>query len=185
MICHKTKPNQDESLIKCCYFYTRPSGYIQFLMSQNSHPSKYWLDTLILNFCGLIWFNFGCIAYQLLVNVWLQSWPFIFSTLHCNQTFLIKISSFVLYNFLFTHSNMVISCLNFSDEAWWFLSLRVFGLLPSSLLLFPQCFGWYVLLPSLGVCRTWEPTWNFELHPLLNPRRSSVLIPFAITGCKC
>ena len=31
-----------------------------------------------------------------------------------------------------------ISCLNFWDEIWWFLSLRVFGLLSSSLLLFPQ-----------------------------------------------
>ena len=29
------------------------------------------------------------------------------------------------------------SCLNFWDEAWWFLSLRVFGQLSSSLLLFP------------------------------------------------
>ena len=38
-----------------------------------------------------------------------------------------------------------ISCLNFWDEARWFLSLRVFGLLSLSLLLFPQCFGRYVL----------------------------------------
>ena len=30
-----------------------------------------------------------------------------------------------------------ISCLNFWDETWWFLSLSVFGLLSSSLLLFP------------------------------------------------
>ena len=30
------------------------------------------------------------------------------------------------------------SYLNFWDEAWWFLSLKVFGLLSSSLLLFPQ-----------------------------------------------
>ena len=37
-----------------------------------------------------------------------------------------------------------ISCLNFWDEAWWFLSLRVFGLLSSSLLLFPQRFGRYI-----------------------------------------
>ena len=32
------------------------------------------------------------------------------------------------------------------------LSLRVFGLLSSSLLLFPQRFGQYVLRPSSGVC---------------------------------
>ena len=53
-----------------------------------------------------------------------------------------------------------------------FLSLRVFGLLSSSLLLFPQRFGWYVLRPSSGVCRTREPSRNFELRPLLNPRGS-------------
>ena len=40
------------------------------------------------------------------------------------------------------------SCLIFWDKAWWFLSLRVFGLLSSFLSLFPQCFGWYVLWPS-------------------------------------
>ena len=66
-----------------------------------------------------------------------------------------------------------------------FLSLRVFGLLSSSLLLFPQRFGWYVLQLSSGVCRTWEPTRNFELRPLLNPRGSPVLIPLTITGYKC
>ena len=46
-----------------------------------------------------------------------------------------------------------VSCLNFWDEACWFLSLRVFGLLSSSLLLFPQRFGRYVPRPSSGVCR--------------------------------
>ena len=47
---------------------------------------------------------------------------------------------------------------------------RVFGLLSSSLLLFPQRFGRYVLRPSSGVCRTREPSWNFERCPLLKPR---------------
>ena len=37
----------------------------------------------------------------------------------------------------------------------------------SSLLLFPQCFGRYVRRPSSGVCRTREPSRNFELRPLL------------------
>ena len=46
-----------------------------------------------------------------------------------------------------------------------FLSLRVFGLLSSSLLLFPQCFGRYVLRPSSGVCQTREPSWNFRQTP--------------------
>ena len=47
----------------------------------------------------------------------------------------------------------------------------------SSLLLFPQCFGRYVLQPSSGVYRTRDPSRNFELRPLLNPRGSPVLIP--------
>ena len=62
------------------------------------------------------------------------------------------------------------SCLNFWDESGWFLSLRVFGLLSSSLLLFPQRFGRYVFRLFSGVCRTREPTWNFELRRLLNQR---------------
>ena len=78
-----------------------------------------------------------------------------------------------------------ISCLNFWDEACWFLSLRVFGLFSSSLVLFPQRFGWYVLRLSSGVCRTREPSRNSELRPLLHPRGSPVLIPLAITGYKC
>ena len=57
-----------------------------------------------------------------------------------------------------------------------FLSLMVFGLLSSSLFLFPRRFGRYVLRPSSGVCRTREPTRNFKLRPLLNPRGSPVLI---------
>ena len=40
-----------------------------------------------------------------------------------------------------------ISCQNFWDETWWFLPLRVFGTLSSSLLIFPQHFGRYVLRP--------------------------------------
>ena len=76
------------------------------------------------------------------------------------------------------------SCLNFWDEAWWFLSLRVFGLSSWSLLLFPQHFGRYVLWPSSGVCQTRKPSQNFKLRPLLNPWRSPVLIPLAITGYK-
>ena len=56
--------------------------------------------------------------------------------------------AFIHANFWFSFSNcfhwyivsgpyrLDISCLNFWDEAWWFLSLRVFGLLSSSLLLF-------------------------------------------------
>ena len=51
-----------------------------------------------------------------------------------------------------------------------FLSLRVFGQLSSSLLLFPQRFGRYVLRSSSGVCRTREPSQKFELRPLLNPQ---------------
>ena len=52
------------------------------------------------------------------------------------------------------------SCLNFWDKAWWFLSLSIFGLLSSSLLLIPQRFGWYALrvqqTPEKGR-RTYQP----------------------------
>ena len=85
----------------------------------------------------------------------------------------------------------ILSYPNFFDKVFLYiyitinflLSLRVFGLLSSSLL-FPQCFGRYVLRPSSGACQTREPSQNFELHPLLNPRRLPVLIPLAITGYK-
>ena len=51
------------------------------------------------------------------------------------------------------------SCLNFWDEAWWFLSFRVFRLFSSSLLLYSLCFSLCVLWPSSGVsCKTWKPT---------------------------
>ena len=60
----------------------------------------------------------------------------------------------------------IISCLNFWDEACWFLSLSIFELLPSSLLLFPRRFGRYVLWPSSGVCRTREPSFSIILSEL-------------------
>ena len=44
-------------------------------------------------------------------------------------------------------------------------------------------FGRYILQPSSGVCQTQEPSRNFKLHPLLNPRESPVLI--AVTRYKC
>ena len=39
------------------------------------------------------------------------------------------------------------SCLNFWDDAWWFLKFWIFGLLSSFLLLYSQHFGRYVLRP--------------------------------------
>ena len=82
-----------------------------------------------------------------------------------------------------TSNRIKFGFLNFWDEACWFLSLRFFGLLSSSLSLFPQRFGRYVLRPSSGVCRTREPSRNCELRPLLKPRGSPVLIPLAINSC--
>ena len=61
--------------------------------------------------------------------------------------------------------NFSISCLNFWDEDWWFLSLRVFRLLSSSLLLFPQYFGQYVLLLQVFVeLRNLPGTSNYILY---------------------
>ena len=43
-------------------------------------------------------------------------------------------------------------------------------------------FSRYVLWPSSGIsCQTHEPTWNFEPHPLFNPRGLLALIPLTIT----
>ena len=80
-------------------------------------------------------------------------------------------------------TSSIFGCLNFWDKAWWFLSLRVFGLLSTSLLLFPQRFGRYILQPSSGVCRTWEPTWNFELYWIYRGRL--FWFSLTITGYKC
>ena len=63
-----------------------------------------------------------------------------------------------------------ISLLEWKNRMGISLSLRVFELLSSSLLLFSQRFGRYVLRPSSCVCRTREPSRNFELRPLLKPR---------------
>ena len=50
----------------------------------------------------------------------------------------------------------------------------------SSFLLFSR-FGQYLLWHYSGVCQTQEPTQNFKLHPLLNPRGLPVLILLTIT----
>ena len=50
-----------------------------------------------------------------------------------------------------------------------FLSLKIFRLVSSSLLLYSQHFSQYVFPPSSGVsCQTREPTQNLELNPLFN-----------------
>ena len=49
-----------------------------------------------------------------------------------------------------------LSCLNFWDEAWWFLSFKVFRLLSSSLLLYPQHFGRCVHLKKPGEHIIWN-----------------------------
>ena len=57
------------------------------------------------------------------------------------------------------------------DEVWSFLSLRVFGLLPLSSLVYSQCFGWCVLLPSWGVSSQIRLcTQNFKPKLLFNQR---------------
>ena len=68
----------------------------------------------------------------------------------------------------------------------FFLFLRVFGLLSSSLLLYSQCFDQYVLWLSSGVCRTQEPAWNFKPCPLFNLGGGSlVMILLTITSYMC
>ena len=73
---------------------------------------------------------------------------------------------------VFLHASFLLASLSLCrcDAEWWcrwlyntvwFLSFRVFGLLSSSLLLFPQRFGRCAFRPSSAVCRT--P--NFKLRP--------------------
>ena len=119
------------------------------------------------------------VYYRKIILMWRISLEFYFHNSHEKTVILIlayKINSSIKNGCVINH---------FQNCMIHFWSLRVFGLLSSSLLLFPQRFSRYVLRPSSGVCRTREPSRNFELRPLLNSRGSSVLIPFAITGYKC
>ena len=62
----------------------------------------------------------------------------------------------------------VISCLNFWDEAWWFLSLRVFGLLSSSLssnetiIWRLQVQSWLQASNNTGILNTCKRLWLME-----------------------
>ena len=62
-----------------------------------------------------------------------------------------KNNVFWIFSILHFISFSCLSYLNFWDEAWWFLSFTVFGLLSSSLLLYLQHFSRYVLQSSSGV----------------------------------
>ena len=57
-------------------------------------------------------------------------------------------------------------CLNLCDENWWFLSLGIFGLLSSSLLLYTQRFGRYVLRPFSGI---FTPNSGADIEPRIEP----------------
>ena len=72
----------------------------------------------------------------------------------------------------------VFSYLNFWDKPWLFLSLRVFGLLSSCLLLFPQHFGQHVLRPSSGACclNFWDEAWWFLSLMVFRLLSSSLLL---------
>ena len=83
-------------------------------------------------------------------------------------------------------NQLALSCLNFWDKLWWFLSFRVFRLLSSSLLLYSQHFAQCILRPSSGVsCWTQEPTQNFEPRPLFNLWGLLAPILLTITRYKC
>ena len=82
------------------------------------------------------------------------------------------------YLSFFSHS-FRFSCLHFWNEACWFLSLRVFGLFSSSLLLFPQRFGRYVLCQVFVELGNLHGTSNYVLYWIHGG--SPVLIPLAIT----
>ena len=61
--------------------------------------------------------------------------------------------------FLIAMNSRQLSCLNFWEETWWFLLVRIFGLLSSSLWLLPQHFSRYV---NSG---TYTELWSFMQIP--------------------
>ena len=73
-------------------------------------------------------------------------------------------------------SRLIYECMEYKKLRQTFLWFRVFGLWFSTL--YWRYFGRYVLWPSSEVCRTREPTWNFESRPLCNPL--GPLIPLII-----
>ena len=130
------------------------------LQIQKTYIVKYKLNSVVLTKELFI----GVLAMLAFCSIALLSYigEFIFAT---------AIWSYALWcNCCIISKCIIFACLNFWDEAWWFLSFRVFTLLSSSLLLYSQCFGQCVLWPSSEVtCWTQEPTWNFEPRPLFNP----------------
>ena len=76
----------------------------------------------------------------------------------------------------------IIFSLSFNALYWvwnnFFLLLRVFGLLYSSVLLFPQRFGRYILRPSSRVCSLnfWDKAWWFLSLRVFGLLSSSLLL---------
>ena len=205
LICHETRPNKSTSLI----YYLQMTeegkdGFTPFVKtiawsetqtaasrirtevteSITSDNNRYFMPTFLNKEKGIYFTLEICI--------------FLYKLLPCKCNYLIDYqltssSAFSrnkrsLWNVTIKFSGnryKYFGCLNFWDEAGWFLSARVFGLLSSSLLLFALRFGRYVLRPFSGLCRNREPTRNLVLRPLLNQRGSPVLIPLTITGYKC
>ena len=78
-----------------------------------------------------------------------------------------------LRNIMIMDIYIYISCLNFWHEAWWFFISQGFWIIFFIFIVIFKSFSRYVLRPSSDVCRTREPTRNFEPHPLLNLWRGS------------
>ena len=80
-----------------------------------------------------------------------------------SQHYICWVILWAVYN-ISTFNNVTVMDCFWKNEFIIFLSFRVFRILSSSILLFPQHFGWYVLEPSSGVCQNQEPTWNYLLY---------------------
>ena len=142
----------------------------------------------------LSFFGLNASLSSLLFSLFLYSlFTFFLYLFHCKASDFSQLFSSSLFHLLkfvflslFSYFNLYFIFSFFSCFFYFFLlSLSVFGVFSSSLLLFPQRFGRHVLRPSSVVCRTREPSRNFEQGPLLKPRESHVLSPLAITGNKC
>ena len=109
----------------------------------------------------------------------IPSWLFFVSVLWTVETLSLigNSNSYITYTQvnLFLFYTPFIYCL--FNNMCTFLSLGIFGLLTSSLLLLSKRFGWCVLQLSSGIsCWTWEPTQNLELNPLFNPQAVPILL---------
>ena len=138
-----------------------------------SRPGERERNTVMGNRVGVNMLQFCSVSNSLSHTTLSIKWEVYFSKELCRSSLLCRrydsayrCVCIVVHGYTTVVIEFIITKNEIKEKYYWFLSLSVFGLLSSSLLLFPQRFGRYVLWLSSGVCRTREPSRNFELRPL-------------------